>query len=305
MDGIMEKKNQKKLVKKGKMQIIQKIAKEKEYKIDDFTNKKIEQSLIERLLKFKEEFDKEQELLKEQLEAIENKIDQILLNNIKVESIQNRDELLQFFINAGAIISFKSKNYVIVQLEEEKHRFKGELYKDTFTSIESISEIIEVKKSNCKLTAQIKFKQELQSLMELKVKIKEANKSSENVTKALKLLDNLTKRDLALFTKEDMFNDIISNFFDDITKTLLNGKEVSIEITGFGTFELKKHSRFGGMYVKFKVSQNIRNKLKEINQKNMSIDHIVDYTKQKGMIKKAYQKSDRYIKGKTNKKEDE
>jgi nucleoid DNA-binding protein len=297
MDGIMEKKNQKKLVKKGKMQIIQ--------KIDDFTNKKIEQSLIERLLKFKEEFDKEQELLKEQLEAIENKIDQILLNNIKVESIQNRDELLQFFINAGAIISFKSKNYVIVQLEEEKHRFKGELYKDTFTSIESISEIIEVKKSNCKLTAQIKFKQELQSLMELKVKIKEANKSSENVTKALKLLDNLTKRDLALFTKEDMFNDIISNFFDDITKTLLNGKEVSIEITGFGTFELKKHSRFGGMYVKFKVSQNIRNKLKEINQKNMSIDHIVDYTKQKGMIKKAYQKSDRYIKGKTNKKEDE
>jgi nucleoid DNA-binding protein len=305
MDGIMEKKNQKKLVKKGKMQIIQKIAKEKEYKIDDFTNKKIEQSLIERLLKFKEEFDKEQELLKEQLEAIENKIDQILLNNIKVESIQNRDELLQFFINAGAIISFKSKNYVIVQLEEEKHRFKGELYKDTFTSIESISEIIEVKKSNCKLTAQIKFKQELQSLMKLKVKIKEANKSSENVTKALKLLDNLTKRDLALFTKEDMFNDIISNFFDDITKTLLNGKEVSIEITGFGTFELKKHSRFGGMYVKFKVSQNIRNKLKEINQKNMSIDHIVDYTKQKGMIKKAYQKSDRYIKGKTNKKEDE
>lgn len=198
--------------KQGKMKIIEKIAQSREYQVQDFTNKKIEQALKKLLIDLKDDMERN----KQELEKIFEEI------NIK-----------EFKKNQAKIFSSYSKE----------------------------------------------------------------------IGKATNSLNNLVEREIASYKKEEIYGDVINNFFDDIISTLTKGEEISIELTKLGTFELKKHLRFGGMYVKFNVSQNIKNKLKEINQKNMSVDHLIDYTKQQSIIKKAYQKSDKYQKGKIKKEE--
>lgn len=237
-----------KKTKQGKMQVISKIADEKELKVKDFTNKKIEQALEKVLVDLKEKFEEEKKSLEQNFEELEIKLNQ-------------REDYQSLLVQLETDYANRLKEHMAAVNKEYKKLIK-----------EQGRELI---------------------------------KHSKELQKAKESLNNLIDRDIASYKKEDLYSDVINEFFDDITSTLLKGEEIVIEVTGFGTFELKKHSRFGGMYVKFNVSQNIKNKLKELNQKNMSIDHIIDYTKQKGMIKKAYQKSDRYIKGKTNKKEDE
>lgn len=104
---------------------------------------------------------------------IKKEIHQVVLDNIKSRHIQNREELLQFFKNSGATIPRKGKDYITVQFGDEKHRLKGDIYGESFTTIDSIKETIRATEREHKPTTRAELrelKQELDRLMEFKAK---------------------------------------------------------------------------------------------------------------------------------------
>jgi hypothetical protein len=108
---------------------------------------------------------------------IKKEIHQVVLDNIKSGHIQNREELLQFFQDSGATIPRKGKDYITVQFGQEKHRLKGEIYGETFTTIDSIKETIRATEREHKPTTRAELrelKQELDRLMEFKAETNRA-----------------------------------------------------------------------------------------------------------------------------------
>jgi hypothetical protein len=102
---------------------------------------------------------------------IKKEIHQVVLDNIKSGHIQNREELIQFFQDSGATIPRKGKDYITVQFGEEKHRLKGEIYGETFTTIDSITETIKATEREHKPTTRAELrelKQELERLIQHK-----------------------------------------------------------------------------------------------------------------------------------------
>jgi len=108
---------------------------------------------------------------------IKKEIHKVVLENIKSGHIQNRDELLQFFQDSGATIPRKGKDYITVQFGKEKHRLKGEIYGETFKSIDAVTETIGAAEREHKPTTQAEFgelEQEVDRLIQYKAKTNRA-----------------------------------------------------------------------------------------------------------------------------------
>lgn len=143
---------------------------------------------------------------------IKKEIHQVVLDNIKQGHIQNREELLQFFKDSGATIPRKGKDYITVQFGEEKHRLKGEIYGESFTTIDSIKETIRATEREHKPTTRAELrelKQELDRLMEFKAETNRAKypKREQDYTREHRPRIRDTKKEQDLQVHRDSINE--------------------------------------------------------------------------------------------------
>lgn len=143
---------------------------------------------------------------------IKKEIHQVVLDNIKSGHIQNREELLQFFQDSGATIPRKGKDYITVQFGEEKHRLKGEIYGESFTTIDSIKETIRATEREHKPTTRAELrelKQELDRLMEFKAETNRAKypKREQDYTREHRPRIRDTKKEQDLQVHRDSINE--------------------------------------------------------------------------------------------------
>ena len=143
---------------------------------------------------------------------IKKEIHQVVLDNIKSGHIQNREELLQFFQDSGATIPRKGKDYITVQFGEEKHRLKGEIYGESFTTIDSIKETIRATEREHKPTTRAELrelKQELDRLMEFKAETNRAKypKREQDYIREHRLRIRDTKKEQDLQVHRDSINE--------------------------------------------------------------------------------------------------
>lgn len=159
---------------------------------------------------------------------IKKEIHQVVLENIKSGHIQNRDELLQFFQDSGATIPRKGKDYITVQFGEEKHRLKGEIYGESFTTIDSIKETIRATEREHKPTTRAELrelKQELDRLMEFKAETNRAKypKREQDYTREHRPRIGDTKKEQDLQVHRNSTNEPYNrDNINDNDKTLSN-----------------------------------------------------------------------------------
>ena len=161
---------------------------------------------------------------------IKKEIHQVVLDNIKSGHIQNREELLQFFQDSGATIPRKGKDYITVQFGEEKHRLKGEIYGESFTTIDSIKETIRATEREHKPTTRAELrelKQELDRLMEFKAETNRAKypKREQDYIREHRLRIRDTKKEQDL----QVHRDSNSKLNNRLNGNSLDSKDLSVQ----------------------------------------------------------------------------
>lgn len=159
-------------------------------------------------------------------EEINKHIEELVI----AQKLQNRDEVVQYFISSGIDVVRQSKNFITVQLDDERIRLKGEYYAETFKDIGAITAKLERAEREHIPTSQgqlNELKQELDRLVQHK-----AITNRERYPKIEQNYDRefgLRARDVKSEQVVQVHRDSNSKLIDRLNSNSLDSKDLSVQ----------------------------------------------------------------------------
>ena len=159
-------------------------------------------------------------------EEINKHIEELVI----AQKLQNRDEVVEYFKSSGIDVVRQSKNFITVQLDDERIRLKGEYYAETFKDIGAITAKLERAEREHIPTSQgqlNELKQELDRLIQYK-----ANTNRERYPKIERNNDRehrLRARDVKKEQDLQVHRDSNSKLIDRLNSNSLDSKDLSVQ----------------------------------------------------------------------------
>lgn len=159
-------------------------------------------------------------------EEINKHIEELVI----AQKLQNRDEVVEYFKSSGIDVVRQSKNFITVQLDDERIRLKGTYYAETFKDYGAVAENISRAEREHIPTTQrqlTELKQELDRLIQYK-----ANTNRERYPKIEQNNDRehrLRARDIKSEQVVQVHRDSNGKLIDRLNSNSLDSKDLSVQ----------------------------------------------------------------------------